>query len=100
MDIVDQFKKGYQTSEFWLSVIPSGIGAAAVLAPFFGYDIDSAQLTAAVAGFVPGVTYIFGRTWLKRKRVEAVVAVAPAVDEFDVAGEDLGDEAILPPPVD
>lgn len=98
MDIVDQFKKGYTTSEFWLSFIPSGVGVAAVLAPFFGYELNSEQLIASMSAFVPGVAYIFGRSWLKRKRIEAV---APLVDEFDEPGDDMGDEesSVLPPPL-
>lgn len=67
MNITDQFKKGWRTSEFWLSVV---MLAAPIVAAFSDYQIDTQQLGAAI----PAVVYIAGRGWLKRKRLDAIVA--------------------------
>lgn len=68
----EQFKKGYKTSEFWISAVTGIIPVAGFGAAAFGVDIDVAALLATVPMIAPSIAYIFGRGWLKRKRVEAM----------------------------
>lgn len=70
MDITTEFKKGYRTSEFWKSAIATLIPVFAFGAALFGYDVDTNVLLTSLGGLVPNVSYILGRTWLKRKRID------------------------------
>lgn len=79
--IVDQFKKGYKTTEFWVSLISGAIPVGTYVAKLFGYEVSAEELATAMTGLVPGMFYIVGRSWLKRKRVEAVATNVPAFDE-------------------
>jgi hypothetical protein len=71
-DIVSQFKKGYRTTEFWQSLIPTLIPVLTFGAALFGFDVDGDLLMASLGGLVPNLAYIGGRTWLKRKRLDTV----------------------------
>ena len=80
--LVNQFKAGYKTSEFWVSGIALLVPVVAYAAQLFGYHVSTAELSASLAGFVPTVGYVVGRSWLKKSRVTAVasvVASTPAV---------------------
>lgn len=65
-------KSGVQTSEFWVTLITSIIGLlvmTGIVSPNESNNLVQ-SLTAIVGGIImiaPAVTYIFGRTWLKRK---------------------------------
>lgn len=65
-EVVSQFKKGYRTSEAWLTAATIGLIAGDEIFDW-GLDVQGILGMASVV-----VTYVFGRTWLKRKRVEAV----------------------------
>lgn len=67
-NIADQFKKGYKTSEFWISLLSK----AAVIVGVLGFDLDTAEITTLVAVTLGSDTYGGWRTWLKRKRIDAV----------------------------
>ena len=69
MSIVDQFKKGWKTSEFWVGIL---LVVAPLVTVLTGVEIDTEGLTAFITSAVTGVTYIAGRTWLKTRRVDAV----------------------------
>jgi hypothetical protein len=71
-DIVSQFKKGYRTTEFWQSLIPTLLPVLTFGAALFGFDVDGELLVASLGGLVPNLAYIGGRTWLKRKRLDTV----------------------------
>lgn len=74
MNIIDQFKKGWATSEFWVSLVAI---ATPIVALVSSYDLD-AEGAATMIGLVFGaVGYATNRTWLKRKRIEAVIATPP-----------------------
>ncbi len=79
MDVVSEFKKGYRTTEFWKSFIGDVIPVFAFGAALFGFDVDTEVLLASLGGLVPNVSYILGRTWLKRKRLDSVVDMDTAV---------------------
>lgn len=64
MDITSHFKKGYTTSEFWLTVVSAIVAVAAV----FGVELDAGTL----AGFAPVAAYVLGRSYLKGKRAQAL----------------------------
>lgn len=72
--IVEQFKKGIQTSEFWL-------GLAAAVWVVLKTSIDPSKTWsenfAVVAPLAGAAVYAFCRSWLKRKRAEALTATAP-----------------------
>lgn len=74
MDITTEFKKGYRTSEFWKSAIATLIPVFTFGAALFGYDVDTNLLLTSLGGLVPNVSYILGRTWLKRKRIDGATA--------------------------
>lgn len=71
MDITTEFKKGYKTSEFWVTI-------AAVLAPpialFTGYELDIEGVTTLLGSVFGAITYAGSRTWLKRKRIDGATA--------------------------
>lgn len=61
-------KKGYLTSEFWVTVVP----VLALVLRGFGVDIDegaSSELALGIGGAVAGV-YALGRTALKVFRIK------------------------------
>ena len=70
MNIVDQFKKGYKTSEFWVGLITL-LGPP--IAVFSGYKFDVEGAVTVIGSVFAAITYIGSRTWLKRKRIDAVV---------------------------
>ena len=70
-----EFKKGWRTSEFWVASITGVIPVAGFVAAAAGVDIDTAGLMATVPMIAPSIAYIFGRGWLKRKRVEGMAGV-------------------------
>lgn len=65
-EIAAEFKKGHKTTEFWFTV---GTWAFAVLNGIFDFGLDTESVVAAAGA---SVTYIGGRTFLKRKRLEAI----------------------------
>jgi hypothetical protein len=72
--LVGQFKKGYKTTEFWLTLIG---GAVVLLNGAFGWDLDAASITA-MAGSV--AAYVLGRSYLKGQRATAVSFAPPEPD--------------------
>lgn len=100
MNIAEQFKKGWYTSEFWIGLVTMG---APIVAALTGYDFDTEGAVAVIGGVFSGATYIASRTWLKRARLQAVVAEAAATPATDdpapSAGVDVGqtDPAVIPP---
>jgi hypothetical protein len=66
--IADQFKKGYKTSEFWLSLLTK----VAVIVGVLGFDLDTAEIGTLIAVTLGSDTYGGVRTWLKRKRLDTV----------------------------
>ncbi len=73
--LVNEFKTGYKTSEFWVSGISLAIPVIAYGAQLFGYHVNTAELSGSLAGLVPALGYVIGRSWLKKSRVAAVAAV-------------------------
>jgi hypothetical protein len=73
--LVSEFKSGIHTSEFYVSGIALLIPVIAYGAQLFGYHVNTAELSASLAGLVPAVGYVVGRSWLKKSRVTAVAAV-------------------------
>lgn len=69
-NIVDQFKKGYKTSEFWISMLSK----AAVIVGVLGFDLDTAEIATLVSVTLGSDAYGGWRTWLKRKRIEGATA--------------------------
>lgn len=96
-NIVDEFKKGWRTTEFWVATITGAIPVGAWAAKAAGYDVDTEELTAAMVGIVPSFVYIFSRGWLKRQRIEGVVATT-AIVPAGPAESDLEDEMVEPDP--
>jgi len=74
VNVIDQFKLGYKTTEFWVAVITGLVPVVAWAGAAVGFDIDSAQLAASMIGMAPAFAYILGRSWLKKSRVEALAA--------------------------
>ena len=64
--IADQFKKGYKTSEFWLT---AGTWLFAVANGVFDLGLDVETIAAAAA---TTVGYVLNRGYLKRGRVQAL----------------------------
>lgn len=74
MDITEQFKKGWKTSEFWVGLITTLAPLVAVLS---GYEFDTEGAVTVIGSVFAAASYIGSRTWLKRKRIEAVVFAPP-----------------------
>lgn len=71
MDLTAQFKKGYKTSEFWLTII----GALVVLInATTGLDLDGESIIGIIGAII---AYVASRSYLKGHRVEAL-----AMSEF------------------
>lgn len=66
--VASHFKKGYKTSEAWLTAATIGLVAAD---GFWDLGLDL-QGIVGMASVV--VSYVVGRSWLKSKRTEAVAA--------------------------
>ena len=64
--ITEQFKRGYKTTEFWLTIVG---GVVVLLNGALGWDLDAASITG-MAGSI--AAYILGRSYLKGQRVNAV----------------------------
>tara|TARA_R110000868_G_scaffold161309_3_gene391466 strand:- start:1231 stop:1488 length:258 start_codon:yes stop_codon:yes gene_type:complete len=73
--ITEQFKKGYKTTEFWLTIVG---GAVVLLNGTFGWGLDAASITG-MAGSI--AAYIVGRSYLKGQRVNAVSYAGLPEDE-------------------
>ena len=69
-NFVAQFKKGYKTTEFWLTLLSA---ALVLLDSTFGWGLDVQGITALVAS---NIAYVLGRSYLKGKRASAVGDVA------------------------
>lgn len=67
-NIADQFKKGYKTSEFWISLVTK----VAVIVGVLGFNLDTAEISTLIAVTLGSDTYGGFRTWLKRKRLDTV----------------------------
>lgn len=71
-DLPDQFKKGWRTTEFWQSAIIGLVPVVAFGGAVFGVEIDQAALIASLSAIVPATGYVISRSWLKRKRLDAL----------------------------
>ena len=80
--ITTHFKKGYKTTEFWLTL---GAAVVAVVNATTGLDLD-AESIIGLAGMV--AAYVASRSFLKAKRVESLA--------YDDSGENV---EITHPPV-
>lgn len=67
MNIIEQFKKGYKTSEFWTTIITLGVLVANEI---FGIDLDGESIAGLVA---INFSWVTGRSYLKVKRMNAAV---------------------------
>ncbi|HKY60541.1 MAG TPA: hypothetical protein VJP59_05965 [Gemmatimonadota bacterium] len=76
MDIVSQFKKGWQTSEFWVMLVSL---LTPIIALITGYDVDTEGAVYMIGLIFGGVGYATNRTWLKRARVNAVAGAGDVV---------------------
>lgn len=81
MDITAHFKKGYKTTEFWVTIAAAAI---ALINATTGLDLDSESVIALA---VTIASYVASRSYLKSRRVEAV-----AISEVgsDVLGPPVG----------
>jgi len=68
-DLTSHFKKGYKTSEFWLTL---GAALIVLLNSAFGWDLDPESIIGMAAAII---AYVTGRSYLKTKRVAAVAAL-------------------------
>lgn len=98
-EIINQFKEGVKTSEFWF-------GLLAAVWVVLKTSIDPAktwsQNFAVVAPLIGAAAYAFCRSWLKRRRtgvLDTAVGTAgpdlPPVDDV-LADEDMEDTAVPP----
>lgn len=71
-NLVDQFKKGYKTSEFWISLLSK----VAVVVGVLGFDLETAEIATLVSVTLGSDAYGGWRTWLKRKRIDGAVTSA------------------------
>jgi len=81
--LISQWKTGYKTTEFWVSV-------AMLLIPVFnGILPEGSQLDAEsiIAAGIAAASYIGGRSFLKGKRNEAVASSPGVVMDDDNALE-------------
>lgn len=67
-----ELKPGYQSTEFYVTLISQAIGILAltgVVIPNQAGELAKAVVTivGALISIVPAVVYIFNRTWLKSK---------------------------------
>jgi hypothetical protein len=69
MDIVDEFKKGYRTSEFWIVAVTA---VAPVVTLVLGVELDVEQVVMMIGSIFGAIGWATNRTFLKRKRIEAV----------------------------
>lgn len=79
------FKKGYKTSEFWLTLAASVI---VLLNSAFGWDLDPESIIGLA---VTVIGYVTGRAYLKGHRVRAAAGALPEEETLVVEEE--------PPPV-
>lgn len=77
MDITAYFKKGYKTTEFWLTIAGSVI---VLVNSVTGLDLDAASIVAMLGSIA---AYVASRSYLKGHRVEAV-ALASDLPEAEV----------------
>lgn len=73
-ELPSEFKKGWRTSEFWQSAVATLIPVMTFGASLFGYDVDTELLLASLGGLIPNASYVVGRSWLKRKRIDGMVS--------------------------
>jgi hypothetical protein len=64
--ITDHFKKGYKTSEFWVTL---ATGVVLLINAATGLDLDTDSLVALVG---TNASYVIGRSWLKTNRVKVL----------------------------
>lgn len=78
MDLTSQFKKGYKTSEFWLTII----GAVIVIVnTTTGLDLDGESILGMLGAIA---AYVASRSYLKGHRVEALaMSDLPEQERFD-----------------
>jgi hypothetical protein len=82
--LVGQFKKGYKTTEFWLTIIG---GAVVLLNGAFGWDLDAASITGMVGSVA---AYVIGRSYLKGQRVQAASYASLPESEVGVPAPPVG----------
>lgn len=81
--LLDQFKKGIRTSEFWLMVV-----AAAYNAVMTGIDPSRpfSQQIPGLAMLAGAAVYGAVRTWLKVRRVTALAVTAQGYEVYPAGG--------------
>jgi hypothetical protein len=72
--ITEQFKKGYKTTEFWLTLLTGGL---IVVEGTTGLDLDNEGIIAIVGTVA---SYVVGRGYLKGKRALALAHTADIED--------------------
>lgn len=82
--LVGQFKKGYKTTEFWLTIVG---GVVVLLNGALGWDLDAASITG-MAGSI--AAYVLGRSYLKGQRAEAVGYAALPEYEVNITAPPVG----------
>jgi len=65
-ELIGQFKKGYRTSEFWLTLLGVGVIAGS---SELGVDLSTEQVVGIIGAVA---TYAGQRGWLKVNRVKAL----------------------------
>ena len=88
-NLTDQFKQGYKTSEFWVSMLAIVLAAVAAVLRIAGVEVDDEELAAALTPVITAIFYVLGRSWLKTKRVTAagrLAEMAEVVDKPTTAG--------------
>ena len=74
-----QITKGYKSTEFYVTIISFVVGAlvtTGTVAPTHADDLINAisQLIGGLITLVPVIVYIYNRTWLKSKALNAPAA--------------------------
>ena len=82
--LVGQFKKGYKTTEFWLTIIG---GAVVLLNGAFGWELDAASITGMVGSVA---AYVIGRSYLKGQRAQAVGYAIPETEVSAIPAPPVG----------
>lgn len=77
-------QKGYQTSEFYITIITMVVGilvSAGVVVPSHANELITAitTLVGGVVTLVPVIVYIINRTWLKSKALNITQTVTQEV---------------------
>jgi hypothetical protein len=77
--LIEQFKKGYKTTEFWITAATVGV---VVTEGLTGLDLDDTSLIGMVGTVA---AYVLSRGFLKAKRTTAVQEQAAWLEEVRAA---------------